>query len=124
MPCFNGRKTRNGKKHFKIKNKINNKTFFNEDVKELLEKESVSVNCDINSESNNTISLNESGSKLKNNSSYLLNNSSKEESLCNIMNGLINKKIFEFNSNSDNKRSNKTLSQKNKNCYTCVQQFK
>ena len=113
-PASMGGKPGMGKKHFKIKNEINNKTFFNEDVKELLEKESVSINCDINSESNNTISLNESGSKLKNNSSYLLNNSSKEESLCNIMNGLINKKIFEFNSSSDTKRSNKTLSQKNK----------
>ena len=114
-PASMGGKPGMGKKHFKIKNENKNITFFNEDVKELLEKESVSVNCDINSESNNTISLNESGSKLKNNSSYLLNNSSKEESLCNIMNGLINKKIFEFNSNSDTKRSNKTQSQKNKN---------
>ena len=103
-----------GKLYIKNKNEKNIKTFFNAEVKELLEKESISIASNINS--NNTISLNESGSKLKSNSSYLLNTSSKEESLCNIINGLFNKKIFEINPNIiDTKGTNKTLSLKDKN---------
>ena len=103
-----------GKLYIKSKKDKKNKTFFNEEVKELLEKETLSITSNINS--NNTITLNESGSKLKSNSSYLLNTTSKEESLCNIMNGLYNKKLFEVSSNIiDTKRTNKTLSQKNKN---------
>ena len=102
-----------GKLYIKNKKEKKNKTFFNEEVKELLEKETISISSNINS--NNTITLNESGSKLKSNSSYLLNTTSKEESLCNIMNGLYNKKLFEVTTNIiDTKRTNKTLSQKNK----------
>ena len=112
-PASTGGKPGVGKKYYKNNNEKNNKTFFNEEIKELLENESLSVYCDINSK--NTISLHESGSKLKSNRSYLLNNSSNEESLCNIMNGLYNKKIFNYNSNSDAKKSNKTLLKKNKN---------
>ena len=112
-PASTGGKPGVGKKYYKNNNEKNNKTFFNEEIKELLENESISVYCDINSK--NTISLHESGSKLKSNRSYLLNNSSNEESLCNIMNGLYNKKIFKYNSCSDAKKSNKTLLKKNKN---------
>ena len=112
-PASTGGKPGIGKKYYKNNNEKNNKTFFNEEIKELLENESLSVYCDINSK--NTISLHESGSKLKSNRSYLLNNSSNEESLCNIMNGLYNKKIFKYNSSSDAKKSNKTLLKKNKN---------
>ena len=112
-PASTGGKPGIGKKYYKNNNEKNNKTFFNEEIKELLENESLSVYCDINSK--NTISLHESGSKLKSNRSYLLNNSSNEESLCNIMNGLYNKKIFKYNSCSDAKKSNKTLLKKNKN---------
>ena len=112
-PASTGGKPRIGKKYYKNNNEKNNKTFFNEEIKELLENESLSVYCDINSK--NTISLHESGSKLKSNRSYLLNNSSNEESLCNIMNGLYNKKLFNYNSRSDTKKSNKTLLKKNKN---------
>ena len=112
-PASTGGKPGIGKKYYKNNNEKNNKTFFNEEIKELLENESLSVYCDINSK--NTISLHESGSKLKSNRSYLLNNSSNEESLCNIMNGLYNKKIFNYNSRSDTKKSNKTLLKKNKN---------
>ncbi len=83
-PASTGGKPGIGKKYYKNNNEKNNKTFFNEEIKELLENESLSVYCDINSK--NTISLHESGSKLKSNRSYLLNNSSDEESLCNIMN--------------------------------------
>ena len=112
-PASTGGKPGIGKKYYKNNNEKNNKTFFNEEIKELLENESLSVYCDINSK--NTISLHESGSKLKSNRSYLLNNSSNEESLCNIMNGLYNKKLFNYNSRSDAKKSNKTLLKKNKN---------
>ena len=112
-PASTGGKPGIGKKYYKNNNEKNNKTFFNEEIKELLENESLSVYCDINSK--NTISLHESGSKLKSNRSYLLNNSSNEESLCNIMNGLYNKKLFNYNSRSDTKKSNKTLLKKNKN---------
>ena len=112
-PASTGGKPGIGKKYYKNNNEKNNKTFFNEEIKELLENESLSVYCDINSK--NTISLHESGSKLKSNRSYLLNNSSNEESLCNIMNGLYNKKLFKYNSSSDAKKSNKTLLKKNKN---------
>ena len=103
-PASTGGKPGIGKKYYKNNNEKNNKTFFNEEIKELLENESLSVYCDINSK--NTISLHESGSKLKSNRSYLLNNSS---------NGLYNKKIFKYNSSSDAKKSNKTLLKKNKN---------
>jgi len=112
-PASTGGKPGIGKKYYKNNNEKNNKTFFNEEIKELLENESLSVYFDINSK--NTISLHESGSKLKSNRSYLLNNSSNEESLCNIMNGLYNKKLFNYNSRSDTKKSNKTLLKKNKN---------
>ena len=112
-PASTGGKPGIGKKYYKNNNEKNNKTFFNEEIKELLENESLSVYCDINSK--NTISLHESGSKLKSNRSYLLNNSSNEESLCNIMNGLYNKKLFNYNSRSDAKKPNKTLLKKNKN---------
>ena len=112
-PASTGGKPGVGKKYYKNNNEKNNKTFFNEEIKELLENESLSVYCDINSK--NTISLHESGSKLMSNRSYLLNNSSNEESLCNIMNGLYNKKLFNYNSRSDTKKSNKTLLKKNKN---------
>ncbi len=99
-----GDKPGQGKLYYKNKNNKYNKTFFNEEVKEILEKETINV-----SNSDNTLSLHESGSKLKNDSSYLLNTTSKEESLCNIMNGLYNKKLFDFNCYT--KRTNKTLSQ-------------
>ena len=61
--------------------------FFNDEVKEILERESLS---------NYSMSLHESGSKLKSESSYLLNSYSNEESLCNIINGLYKKKVFYY----------------------------
>ena len=109
-PASTGGKPGIGKKYYKNNNEKNNKTFFNEEIKELLENESLSVYCDINSK--NTISLHESGSKLKSNRSYLLNNSSNEESLCNIMNGLYNKKLFE-KKNKEEKNQNQINSYKN-----------
>ena len=99
-----------GRLYIKNKKKKNNKTFFNKEIKELLEKDTFSINS--KNKFNNTISLNESGSKLKSNSSYLLNSTSKEESLCNIMNGFYDKNLFEVNTNDID---NKALSQNNKN---------
>ena len=96
--------------YYKNRNEKQNKTFFNKEVKEMLEKETISISSNINSK--NTITLNESGSKLKSNSSYLLNTSSKEESLCDIMNGLNKQKLFDINSYNENKNINKTLSKK------------
>ena len=99
-------KSLRGNLYYKNKNeKI--KTFFNKDVKEILEKESINY-----SSINNTLTLNESGSKLKSNSSYLLNTTSNEESLCDIMNGLYNKKLFE-KKNKEEKNHNKINSYKN-----------
>ena len=94
-----------GKIIVKNKGKKIDKTFFDKEVKKILEKSTVS-------NYNKTLSLRESGSKLKNNSSYLLNTTSNEESLCNIINGLYKKKLFD---NYNNKRKNKTLSQKKNN---------
>ena len=55
----------------------------------------------------NTLSVYESGSKIKNNISHLLNNISNEESLCDIMNCLNEKKLFETkNSYKKNKGIN------------------
>ena len=108
-----GGEPRRGKIYLKNKNKNekNNKTFFNKEVKNFIEKETVSINDN----NNNTMSLKESGSKLRNNSSYLLNTTSNEESLCEIVNGLYKKKLFEFKSNIDTKRTNKSLSKKMRN---------
>ena len=99
-----------GRLYIKNKKEKNNKTFCNKEIKELLEKDTFSINS--KNKFNNTISLNESGSKLKSNSSYLLNSTSKEESLCNIMNGFYDKNLFEVNTNDID---NKALSQNNKN---------
>ena len=83
--------------------KENDETFFKKEVKQILEKESISK---INMNSN-TLSLYESGSKIKNNISHLLNNISNEESLCDIMNCLNEKKLFETkNSYKKNKGIN------------------
>lgn len=99
-------KSLRGNLYYKNKNeKI--KTFFNKDVKEILEKESINY-----SSINNTLTLNESGSKLKSDSSYLLNTTSNEESLCDIMNGLYNKKLFK-KKNKEEKNHNKINSYKN-----------
>jgi hypothetical protein len=99
-------KSLRGNLYYKNKNeKI--KTFFNKGVKEILEKESINY-----SSINNTLTLNESGSKLKSNSSYLLNTTSNEESLCDIMNGLYNKKLFE-KKNKEEKNQNQINSYKN-----------
>jgi hypothetical protein len=65
------------------------KTFFNKEVEEILEKESVSY-----SSVNNTLSINRSGIKLKSKDRNLLNTNSNNESLCDIMNGLYKKKLF------------------------------
>ena len=87
--------------------KENNKTFFNKEVKEMLEKESIS-NINMNS---NTLGVYESGNKIKNNNSHLLNNISNEESLYDIMNYLNKKKLFE---NKNNSKKNKDLKNKKK----------
>ena len=87
--------------------KENNKTFFNKEVKEMLEKESIS-NINMNS---NTLCVYESENKIKNNNSHLLNNISNEESLYDIMNYLNKKKFFE---NKNNSKKNKDLKNKKK----------
>ena len=87
--------------------KENNKTFFNKEVKEMLEKESIS-NINMNS---NTLCVYESENKIKNNNSHLLNNISNEESLYDIMNYLNKKKLFE---NKNNSKKNKDLKNKKK----------
>ena len=87
--------------------KENNKTFFNKEVKEMLEKESIS-NINMNS---NTLYVYESENKIKNNNSHLLNNISNEESLYDIMNYLNKKKLFE---NKNNSKKNKYLKNKKK----------
>ena len=74
-------------KNKKIKN---NKTFFNKEVEAILDKESKNDIININS----SLSIHESGSKLKTNRSYLLNGNSNEESLCNIINTIYKKKLF------------------------------
>ena len=84
-------------KNFKEKN---NKTFFNKEVEKVLEKESIS---NINQKSN-TLSIHESGSKIKNNNSHLLNTISNEESLCDIMNCLNKEKLFEIKNNTKNNK--------------------
>ena len=71
-------------KNKKIKN---NKTFFNKEVEAILDKESKNDIININS----SLSIHESGSKLKNSRSYLLVNNSNEESLCNIINTIYKK---------------------------------
>ena len=93
-----------GKILVKNKGKKVDKTFFDKELKKILEK-STGSNC------SKTLSLHESGSKLKNNGSYLLNTTSNEESLCNIINGLYKIKIFD----NHDIRKNKTLSQKKNN---------
>ena len=87
--------------------KENNKTFFNKEVKEMLEKESIS-NINMNS---NTLCVYESENKIKNNNSHLSNNISNEESLYDIMNYLNKKKLFE---NKNNSKKNKDLKNKKK----------
>ena len=87
--------------------KENNKTFFNKEVKEMLEKESIS-NINMNS---NTLCVYESENKIKKNNSHLLNNISNEESLYDIMNYLNKKKLFE---NKNNSKKNKDLKNKKK----------
>ena len=87
--------------------KENNKTFFNKEVKEMLEKESIS-NINMNS---NILCVYESENKIKNNNSHLLNNISNEESLYDIMNYLNKKKLFE---NKNNSKKNKDLKNKKK----------
>ena len=100
-------------KNRKIKN---NKTFFNEEVKLILDKESRSDINNINN-INNTLSIHESGSKLKNNRSYLLNTNSNEESLCNIINTLYKKKLFivKNDTKNNNNNSHKEIPNKNQN---------
>ena len=91
--------------------KENNNTFFNKEVEEIIEKESIS---NININSNNTFSVYESGNKLRNNSGHLLYNISNEESLCDIMNCLNKKKLFE-NKNNSKKNLNKNKINANSN---------
>ena len=99
-----GGKAHKGRLYLKNRfDKNNNKKFFNDEIKEILDKETMS---------NYTMSLPESGSKLKNNNSYLLISYSNEESLCNIMNGLYNKKLF-ITKCETNRTNNKILNKKN-----------
>ena len=98
-----GGKSHKGKFYLKNKtDKNKSKCFFNDEVKEILERESLS---------NYSMSLHESGSKLKSESSYLLNSYSNEESLCNIINGLYKKKVFYME--DDSKRTNDIFNKKN-----------
>ncbi len=98
-----GGKSHKGKFYLKNKtDKNKSKCFFNDEVKEILERES---------SSNYSMSLHESGSKLKSESSYLLNSYSNEESLCNIINGLYKKKVFYME--DDSKRTNDIFNKKN-----------